>query len=589
MRMRRNLTTRALWTMGALLAVGVASCSDASTDPELPARVEFSLEQLQLGSARDALVRVLNTGEVSVGPVVLVPGAVRDAGGIGAPGSELRVTPSAIPTLNPGGNADVRLSLVLPSSMQPGSYNVSIEARIPDGARADLDVRFSIEATPVPTDGGDLEIAFEDAPARQGDARAFAANVTDGDGNVVSGVPVTWRVLPASAGYITGNGQFVGYQPGPVQVTASAGSLRDTVDVTVEPRGIEGSISVAGGGTESDRFTSDLWASGSYVYTGTWGVRGLNIGNQFNAWSLSDPARPVKVKSLLVDARTVNDVKVRADGRLAIITHEGSNDGLNGITLLDLADPGDPKNLGRYVEGLQSGVHNVWVDGDYAYLVVDGSNPAAGLHVLDISQPTSPREVARFYGGESFLHDVYVRDGLAFLSHWNAGLIILDVGSGIAGGSPTSPVEVGRVKTTGGQTHNAWYWPEAGYVFVGEEDFGTPGIMHVVDVRNMSEPKEIATYALPGQEPPHNFWLDEARGILYMAWYQHGIRAVDVTGELLGELDRQGREFAGFPYNGAAGTCPGIQATCSWAPQLHRGLLYVADMNGGLQVLQPRF
>ena len=33
-------------------------------------------------------------------------------------------------------------------------------------------------------------------------------------------------------------------------------------------------------------------------------------------------------------------------------------------------------------------------------------------------------------------HDVYVRDGLAFLSHWDAGLIILDVGNGMAGGSP---------------------------------------------------------------------------------------------------------------------------------------------------------
>ena len=62
----------------------------------------------------------------------------------------------------------------------------------------------------------------------------------------------------------------------------------------------------------------------------------------------------------------------------------------------------------------------------------------------------------------------------AFLSHWDAGLIILDVGNGIAGGSPASPVEVSRIKTVGGQTHNAWYWPAAGYVFVGEENFGRP-------------------------------------------------------------------------------------------------------------------
>jgi hypothetical protein len=149
-------------------------------------------------------------------------------------------------------------------------------------------------------------------------------------------------------------------------------------------------------------------------------------------------------------------------------------------------------------------------------------------------------------------------------------------------------VEVSRVRTTGGQTHNAWYWPQGGYVFVGEEDLGTPGIMHVVDVRNLAEPREVATFALP-VETPHNFWLDESRAILYMAWYQNGVRALDVSGELLGELDRQAREYAGLLYDGGAGICPGIQATCSWAPQLHRGLLYVSDMNGGLRVIQPEF
>ncbi len=63
--------------------------------------------------------------------------------------------------------------------------------------------------------------------------------------------------------------------------------------------------------------------------------------------------------------------------------------------------------------------------------------------------------------GSSGAYDVYVRDGLAFVSHWDAGLVILDVGNGIAGGSPTNPVEVSRVQTEGGNTNSAWYWPDA--------------------------------------------------------------------------------------------------------------------------------
>jgi hypothetical protein len=285
----------------------------------------------------------------------------------------------------------------------------------------------------------------------------------------------------------------------------------------------------------------------------------------------------------------VNDVKIRDDGRIAVMTHEISNDGLNGVTLLDMSDPFRPTAITRFTQGLESGIHNVWIEGDHVYLVVNGIGN--GLRVLDIADPASPRMVASFYGGSSFLHDVYVRDGLAFLSHWDAGLIILDVGHGIAGGSPENPVEVGRVRTRGGRTHNAWYWPETGYVFVGEENFGEPGIMHVVDASDLTDPREVATFRVPGHTP-HNFWLDEDRGILFLAWYGAGLRAVDVTGGLLGELERQGREISGFLYAEPApeAFCAGNDdATCAWAPQLHRGDVYVSDMNRGLLVLRPDF
>jgi hypothetical protein len=252
---------------------------------------------------------------------------------------------------------------------------------------------------------------------------------------------------------------------------------------------------------------------------------------------------------------------------------------------LDLSDPAHPTIISRFTSGLESGVHNVWIEGDYVFVVVDGAG--IGMRVLDISSPGSPTVVASYYAGSSILHDVYARDGLAFLSHWDAGLIILDVGNGVAGGSPANPVEVSRIQTAGGETHNAWYWPAAGYVFVGEEDFGTPGIMHVVDVSDLSNPKEVATFSLPGATP-HNFWLDENRGILYAAWYEKGLRAIDVSGVLLGALDRQGREIASIQYGSGSG-CAGGSATCTWAPQLHNGLVYASDLNSGLWVLQPDF
>ncbi len=128
-------------------------------------------------------------------------------------------------------------------------------------------------------------------------------------------------------------------------------------------------------------------------------------------------------------------------------------------------------------------------------------------------------------------------------------------------------------------------WPAGGYVFVGEEDFATPGIMHVVDVNDLWNPKEVATFRVPGTTP-HNFWMDEARSILYLSWYSNGLQALDVSGQLLGELDRQGRHIAQFDYVNVAG---GLSNSQNWAVQLHNGLLYLSDLAAGLWVLRPEF
>ena len=127
----------------------------------------------------------------------------------------------------------------------------------------------------------------------------------------------------------------------------------------------------------------------------------------------------------------------------------------------------------------------------------------------------------------------------------------------------------------------------AGGVFVGEEDFGAPGFVHVVDVWDLTQPVEVATFALPSV-PPHNFWVDEARGVLYVGWYDNGLRAIDVSGVLLGDLTQQGRAIATLGYGSGSG-CPGTAATCTWAPQLHDGLIFASDMNLGLRIVAPDF
>lgn len=572
-----------------LMTAGVLSYSCSSStgpDAEPVDRLVFSPEFMELGEEREGIGLVLNNGDRPVGPIGLVPGATTDVDGKTVSGVQILVTPAEIPSLRIGATAQFSVSVSVPASLEPGRYGSTIDARLDGRSLATMGVLFTV-AAPAPSGLSD-SIAITGGPAsvRQGDVVAFTAETRDSTGALVNDPTLAWSVLPASAGHLEPDGRFVGFTPGTAQIIARASAVADTLDITIAARGVAtGGFSVVGQGPVTSRFTSDLWVHGNYAYMGTWNCRGSACGDRLLTWDVTDPSSPTLSDEMIIDARTVNDVKVRDDGAIAVITHELSNDGMNGVTLLDLADPARPAVITRFTAGLEPGVHNVWIDGDYVYVAVNGAGN--GLRVLDITNASSPSVVASFYADSSFLHDIYVRDGLAFLSHWNAGLVILDVGNGIAGGSPTNPKEAGRVATAGGETHNAWYWPATGYVFVGEEDLGTPGIMHVVDASDLANPREVASFKVPGTTP-HNFWLDEDREILYLAWYENGVRALDMSGALLADLDLQGREIA-FSQYGTGSGCFGGSATCSWAPQLHGGLLYVSDLNTGLWILQPTF
>ena len=571
--------------VGAFLFT-LSACSGSSpSGPEIPSiLIEFDASNLDLGAELEGSTILSNEGALAVGPIRVVAGQP-ERGGVAVPGVRVVVSPTDVPTLNPGESVSLAIRIDADSELEPGDYTTRLDAMVGGLPEATLGLAFAVTAPEEPSVAL-VEIVAPPTSVRQGDVAALAARAKGEAGEVLPDVQFAWEVTPPGAGLVV-DGRFVGYAPGTARVTVRAGSASQTVEIDVSPRGLPaGSYQVVGQGAQTTRFNSDLWVHGNCAYTGSWGDKAGALGNTLNAWDIADPTAPVIADALTVDARVVNDVKVRSDGMLAAISHEFSLDQLNGVTLLDLSAGCGMTEISRFTDGLQSGVHNLWIDGGFLYVVAD--NVGVGLRVLDIADPSSPTVVAAFADPASFLHDVYVRDGLAFLSHWDSGLIILDVGNGIAGGSPDNPVEVSRVLTSGGQTHNAWYWPQGGYVFVGEEDFGTPGRMHVVDVSDVRAPVEVATFVAPG-DTPHNFWLDEAAEILHMAWYTQGIVSVDVSGELLGALDLQGRTLATSRYSGF-GSCPGAASgTCTWAPQLHEGLLYLADMNTGLWVLRPDF
>lgn len=415
------------------------------------------------------------------------------------------------------------------------------------------------------------------------------------DASVVTASPVT-AVFPDSVSDIPNQGVIRSVGFGSAEVRAEVDGVVATLSVeVVRPPTRSQGLEVLGADSVPRRIT-DAWVHGDYAYSGT--AAGAcdgphppcsSIPGSLVVWRLNGGGLPTLVDSVALPGPKTNDVKVSPGGDYLVVSQE-RNEATNGIVVLDLADPAAPTVTAHYTDGLAHGVHNLWlenIDGtDYAFLAAHAPGTEDGLHILDLSDPTSPLRVATHGSGSSQVHDVYVRDGLAFVSHWDDGLVIVDVGNGIAGGSPTNPVEVSSLVMDGGNTHNAWYWPEAELVFVGEErwpslssaDTTDVGRLHVVDVSDLADPREIAFHHIPG-ETPHNFWVDEEREILYAAWYSRGVRALDVSGTLSGDLS--GREIGFAEPSGTRGL------GFIWAPQLHRGTLYLSDVYHGLWAVRP--
>jgi hypothetical protein len=308
------------------------------------------------------------------------------------------------------------------------------------------------------------------------------------------------------------------------------------------PQSSPSAMTVLGNGLDTTRYQAEIAVRGTTAYSTTWSVRRVQ-GNKVNIWDVSGNV-PVLVDSVIVSgAITTGDVAVSDDGGLLVVATEPSP---GSIAVYDLANPRNPQLLSRFTnDQTAGGVHTAElgrVNGKlYAFLAIDpSSNGPARLVIVDLTTPSAPRQVFVKITGAPFVHDTYQRNGLLFVGLWNDGVDIWDIGGCGAGASPENPRTLGNVKTVGGEVHNIWWYHDASgskrFAFVGEEAPGSIGSssrgdIHVIDISDPTAPKEVAFYRVTGAGT-HNFSVDETNGVLYAAYYNGGVRAIDVRGDL---------------------------------------------------------
>ena len=478
------------------------------------------------------------------------------------------------------------------TAVAPGKTTIRAQSGAVSGTTPVQVVRSSVTA---------IAIEPRTAAARTGDVVRFTAKISADAGVAPT---VRWSVTGAGA-TIDPDGGFVAEQPGSHVVTASVGERSAIATVTVRPRDVARQLEVVGRTPLEEFQTMEQWIVGKYAY-----VTSIIAGRLW-VFDISNPAAPVKVDSVTFDARVLNDISTTPDGKVAVVSREGASNRKNGIVFLDTSDPAHPKVLSEYNETVSGGVHSAYIDGHHVYLTDDATG---SLRVIDFEDARKPKEVGRWEvenplarvvttpegstTGGRYLHDVQVVDGLLYAGYWRDGLIILDVGKGIRGGSPANPKLVSQLRFNYHELYGPGWLAGAHavfrykqYVFVGDEVFPASfdiaardvipvkGMVHVVDVSDIARPRQVATYEVP-EGGAHNMWV--ADDIMYMGYYNAGGRVVDVSGELRGDLYRQGREIAKLWTGDPKGYRP--NAPFCWGAQPHDGLIYFNDINSGVWV-----
>lgn len=367
------------------------------------------------------------------------------------------------------------------------------------------------------------------------------------------------------------------------------------IETSSEPApGTSFEIPVKGLGAIKDQYTAEVHGRDGIVYTTTWGNRG-KTGNQIHVWD-SSGAEPKLLTSLTVSgAGTIGDVQVSEDGKTLLACAD-----TGFIVTYDLTDPRNPRELARFSSpDTKPEVHTAeiaTVNGkQYGFLSSIYHRPPT-LVVVDLSDPAKPKQVLALETGSPYLHDVWVKDGVLYTAGWDEGMTLWDIGGAGKGGTPEAPVELSNVKTPRGNVHNiaSYVDPVSGkhFAFIGEEQPGnigksSAGDIHVVDITDPTQPKHVAFFHVDGAGT-HNFALDAENGILYVAYYNGGVRALDIRGDLSllepkaadGRVDlgKAGREIGHALDQGGHYV---------WGVHLVDGMLYASDMLNGVYKLDP--
>ena len=414
--------------------------------------------------------------------------------------------------------------------------------------------------------------------------------------------------------------------------------------ITDEP--ILDSIEVVGHVELTEGFNADVWVHDDIVYVATIGRGESCPATGVRSIDASDPEAPEVLGGFAdtypgTSAEAVWAGVVETDafaGTMAVVALQPCDsedeEAFRGLALYDVTDPMAPIALGTHESGAGTlGIRDfdVWVhDGQVVIVAVaqnsllDHADQLGDVRIIDATDPSKPStmsdwdfrrdapdEIRDAALADADLDDLSARGVAvdpngrrAFVSQWDAGVIILDLSD------PTAPVMTGRSTSlgyAGGDISSATYDAASDVLVINREildplddENADPswGANAVFRVGAFDVPALAASYSIEAAKPTpsgrvdlgglysaHELVLDGR--YLYATWLSGGLRVVDLldpeepveVGSFVPptRIDPQGH-FAS--PNGTIGL------PLAWSVRVVDDLIFVSDLNTGLWILR---
>ena len=317
---------------------------------------------------------------------------------------------------------------------------------------------------------------------------------------------------------------------------------------------------------------NDVWAYADA--TGEYAILGSTTSIHFI--DIRDPQHPNLINEFAGgDTTTWRDIKTYKDRAYTI-----SDNSEEGMMIFDLSELPNTITKTYHSNEYFKKAHSVFIDEANGRLYIAGSDTMnLGLLVFDIaSNKDQPQLLASvFLEGGEYVHDVFVKDNIAYCSHGNNGYYIWDFTD------PQNP-EIIADSPTFGYNHSSWLTEDGQYAIYAEEiPSGVP--LGIFDLQKMQEGeiKIINTFKFPqltfkdDRNTPHNpFILGD---YLYVSYYEDGLVVFDISNPkkvfIVGYYDTRENDI----YLGTRG-CWGTY------PFLASGNILASDTKGGLFVLK---